>query len=200
MFTPLNTLPHRDRYAWMISSVVPRPIAWVSTLSKEGVCNLAPFSYFNGVCSDPPIVSIAIGRKRGGVKKDTLTNIEETGELVINVVSASLLERMVATSGEYAPEVDEFEVAGLTPVPSSMVQPPRVREALLSFEAKLVRVVEVGAQPTGLVLAELIAVHCDDSILDAGGFPDPSKLNPISRLGGQYYANLGELTVIDRPR
>lgn len=199
MFITLDTLSHRDRYAWMISSVIPRPIAWVSTISADGVPNLAPFSYFNGVCSDPPTVTIAIGRKRGGVKKDTLANIEETGELVINLVSEPMLQKMVLTSGEYEPDVDEFEVAQLTRVASTIVKPPRVDEAQLSFESRLVQVIEVGKQPTALVLAELIAVHCDEEILDSAGFPDAAKLAPVSRLGGQWYATLGDLKRVDRP-
>lgn len=199
MIVKLADLSHRERYAWMIASIIPRPIAWISTLSSDGVRNLAPFSFFNGICSDPPTVSIAIGRKRGGVRKDTLTNIEETGELVINIVPERLTEAMVASSGEYPSDVDEFEVAGVTAADSTDVRVPRVAEAELSFEAMLDRIIEVGEQPTALVLATLLTIHCSDAILDDDHLPDASKLSPVSRLGGQDYATLGTFVRIARP-
>lgn len=199
MILELDDLSQRDRYAWMITSIIPRPIAWVSTLSIDGVRNLAPFSFFNGICSDPPTVSIAIGRKRAGVRKDTLTNIEETRELVINIVPEKFTKEMVTTSGEYPPDVDEFEVAGLTAADSVHIRPPRVAQADLSFEAVLDRIVEVGEQPTALILARLLTIHCSDAILGENGLPDPRRLAPISRLGGHDYATLGELLRIERP-
>ena len=127
MIINMKDLRSRERYAWMISSVIPRPIAFVSTISEKGITNLAPFSYFNAVSSRPPILSIAIGPKRGGVVKDTLANIEATKELVVNVVTEGIAQLMVKTSGEWDPDISEFEVSGLTPVESTTVKPPRVK-------------------------------------------------------------------------
>ncbi len=199
MIIDFRTLPPRDRYRWMIASVVPRPIAFVSTISNEGQTNLAPFSYFNGVSSDPPVVSIAIGTKAGGVVKDTLRNIEQNGELVINIVSEEIAEPMVLCSGEWPSEQSEFDLSGLTAVPSQLVKPPRVGESPLSLECRLLQVVKVGEPATSLVLASVLMLHVDDEML-VDGLPDPARLRPLARLGGNSYARLGELFEISRPR
>lgn len=194
-----NSLPARERYKWLISSIVPRPIAFVSTVSPAGIHNLAPFSYFNGVSSRPPIVSIAIGVKRDGTPKDTLRNIEATGELVINVVTEAIATPMVLTSGEYPYEESEFEISGLTALASTAVKPPRVKECPIQLECRLEQVIRVGDDPIGLVLARVELMHVDDGVLTAGTV-DPLKLKPLSRLGGNLYAALGELMELARPR
>lgn len=193
-------LPTRERYAWMTATVLPRPIAFVSTVSPDGVVNLAPFSYFNGVSSTPPILSVAIGPKRGGVSKDTIRNIESTGELVINVVPRAIAELMVKTSGDYDPDVSEFDVSGLTRVPSQLVRPPRVGECPIAFECRCLQVVKVGAPnlATSLVLAEVLLLHVADDVLTDGRV-DPRKVDPVARLGGSLYATLGEVWEIPRP-
>ncbi|MGK2856776.1 MAG: flavin reductase family protein [Thermoanaerobaculia bacterium] len=195
--TPLST---RERYAWMTATVLPRPIAFVSTVSPEGVVNLAPFSYFNGVSSTPPVLSVAIGPKRAGVLKDTIRNIEATGELVINIVPRSIAELMVRTSGDYEPDVSEFDLSGLTRVPSELVGPPRVGECPIAFECRAIQVVKVGAPSlaTSLVLAEVVLLHVSDDVL-TGGRVDPRKVAPVARLGGSLYATLGEVWEIARP-
>lgn len=192
------TLGTRERYQWLISAVVPRPVAFVSTISANGVFNLAPFSYFNGVSSTPPILSIAIGPRGRDEQKDTLSNIEENGELVVNVVSESIAEQMVICSGDWPPEQSEFDISGLTPLPSSIVRPPRVAESHISFECRSVQIVPVGNPPTGLVLAEVLLIHADEEVL-TDGIPDPRKLRPLARLGGTLYASLGEILSIPRP-
>jgi flavin reductase (DIM6/NTAB) family NADH-FMN oxidoreductase RutF len=195
----LQTLPARDRYRWLISSIIPRPIAFVSTISPAGIHNLAPFSYFNGVSSRPPVISIAIGVKRDGTPKDSLRNIESNGELVVNIVNETIARPMVLTSGEYPYEESEFDLSGLTPVPSTVVAPPRVEECPIQMECRLVQVVRVGADPIGLVLAEVIVMHVGEEVI-TDGLIDPRKLNPVSRLGGNMYATLGELFEIARPK
>lgn len=192
------TLSTRERYQFLISSIVPRPVAFVSTIDGSGVSNLAPFSYFNGVSSSPPVVSIAIGPKSRETRKDTLRNIEGNGELVINVVSEAIAEQMVLCSGEWPPEQSEFDISGLTPLPSSIVRPPRVAECHISFECRAVQIVPVGNPPTGLVLAEILLIHADENVL-TDGVPDPRKLRPLARLGGTLYASLGEILSIPRP-
>ncbi len=194
-----DELSRLDRYRWMIGAIVPRPIAFVSTVSPEGVTNLAPFSFFNGICSTPPILSLAIGRKKGGEPKDTLRNLTQTGELVVNLVTEPMGQAMVATSGNWPAEVSEFAECGFSEAPSQKVRAPRVAQSPLSLECSLVQTLEVGAIPTTLVLAEVQLIHVADEVL-VDGFPDPAKLAPLGRLGGQSYAGLGPVIQIDRPR
>src|SRR5262249_40067422 len=132
-------LDRRAAYKLMISLIVPRPIAWVSTVSPEGAHNLAPFSYFNGISSHPPIVMIAVGA-RHGERKDTWRNIQQTGEFVVNVVVPELVDAMVLSSGEFPPEVDEFKEAGVSPLPSKRIKPPRIAESPVSLECALERI------------------------------------------------------------
>lgn len=181
-----------ERYFWMIASIVPRPIALTSTVSLEGVTNVAPFSFFNGVCADPPILSISIGNRRDGTPKDTLINARDTGELVVNLPSVSLARQVVDASAALPFGESEFDFAGLAPVASVKVQPPRVAESMLSLECRTHQIIEVGRGPQYLVLAEVVLVHADESIL-TDGLPDASKLEPLARLGGKSYAALGRI-------
>lgn len=194
----------RDIYFLMISTIVPRPIAFVSTRSASGVDNLAPFSYFNGICSKPPMLSLSIGHRRWQgelVKKDTLRNIEETGEFVVNAATLPLLEKVNQSSAEYPPDVSEFEELGLTPLPSDLVKPPRVKESPVQMECRLHRVLMLGDPPlNGLVIGEVVRFHVDDAIWDsARSMVDPEKLQPISRLGGTLYSTLGQILSLPRP-
>ena len=191
MHVDIKDLSGRARYEWMIRAIVPRPIAFVSTVSAGGAPNLAPFSYFNGVTGRPPVVSIAIGNRRGGARKDTLRNIEETGELVINAVTEEIAQPMADCGPDWPPGVDEFAVAGLTGVPSDLVRPPRVAESPLAMECRLYRLVPVENTAT-LVLAEILRIHAREEIL-TDGLPDPAKFRPLGRLGGDDYAGLGPI-------
>lgn len=192
------SLTPKDRYRWMISSIVPRPIALVATVSAEGVANLAPFSYFTGISSTPPVLAISVGPKRGGHRKDTIRNVEATRELVVNVVSEDLARPMVLTSADWPAERSEFEVAGLTPAPSDLVRPPRVAESPLAMECRLLQTIPVGPDPTWIILGEIVRIHVRDDVM-TDGFPDPRKLRPLARLGGDSYAGLGEVFEMVRP-
>jgi flavin reductase (DIM6/NTAB) family NADH-FMN oxidoreductase RutF len=199
-----KTSPARDIYFLMISAIVPRPIAFVSTRSAAGVTNLAPFSYFNGVTSKPPLVSISIGQRRWEgklVKKDTLRNIEETGEFVVNAATEPLLERLNQTSAEYPPNVSEIEAAGLTPLPSDIVAPPRIKESPIHLECRLERIIWLGDEPqNGLVIGEVVRFHIDEAVWDPENRTiDPERLKPVSRLGGTLYGALGGITSLPRP-
>jgi len=196
----LKLVPTRERYAWMTATILPRPIAFVSTVSPGGVVNLAPFSYFNGVSSTPPVLSIAVGPKRGGVQKDTIRNVEATGELVVNIVPRRIAEAMVKTAGEYGPEVSGFAAPGLHLLPSQIVRPPRVGECPIAFECRCIQVVKVGPPEltTSLILAEVVLLHVDDAALTDGRV-DARKIDPVARLGGTEYATLGEVWEIVRP-
>jgi flavin reductase (DIM6/NTAB) family NADH-FMN oxidoreductase RutF len=195
----LNRLATRERYAWMIGAILPRPIAFVSTISPEDVPNLAPFSYFNGVSSTPPILSVAVGPKRDGVQKDTVRNVEATGELVVNVVTEAFGEAMVKTASDWAADVSEFDVSGLTPVASRLVRPFRVGESPVSFECRVVKIVKVGREgfETSLILAEVLLLHVADEVL-RNGLPDAEKIRPLARLGGDLYAGIGPVRAIPR--
>ena len=178
--------------------LIPRPIAWVSTRSKDGIDNLAPFSFYGGVAANPPIVSLGIGR-RAGKHKDTSQNLLDTKECVINLTSVELSEKMVNTSAELPPEIDEFEIAGLEKMKATDVKPPRLKDAKVAMEGKLYKHIEVGNSPGDMILVEIVRIHVDDSILDDRGKPDVSKIDPLARLGGRKYASLNEAWEITRP-
>jgi flavin reductase (DIM6/NTAB) family NADH-FMN oxidoreductase RutF len=178
--------------------LIPRPIAWVSTKSKAGIDNLAPFSFYGGVSANPPIVSLGIGR-RAGKHKDTSQNLIDTGECVIHLTSVELSEKMIKTSAELPPEDDEFEIAGLEKAKSTDVKPPRLRDARVALEGKLYQHLEVGNGPGDMLLVEIIRIHIDDGMLDERGRPDSSKLDTLARLGGRQYASLTEAWEIIRP-
>ena len=158
--------PFDSNHKLMIGSILPRPIAFVSTKSKDGILNLAPFSYFNGVCSNPPTVMFAPARRGyDGLTKDTLNNIRDTEEFVVNIVSEQIAEPMVACATDFNKDVDEFEVSGLTPVDSIKVVPPRVKESKVSFECTLNTIVPVGEPGPGggfVVIGTIIMFHVDD--------------------------------------
>lgn len=194
MLVEPDGLDTKALYRLMISIVVPRPIAWTSTISADGVLNAAPFSYFQALSSKPPVVMISVGRRRGGAAKDTRSNIEATREFVVNLVSEGSGPRMVRTSIDYPPEVSEFAEAGLTPVPSAKVKPPRIGESAVSLECRLDRILDVGT--SGVCIGEVVAIHLRDDVLAADGTVDPWKLRPLARLGGASYAALREVTEI----
>ncbi|SNZ06729.1 NADH-FMN oxidoreductase RutF, flavin reductase (DIM6/NTAB) family [Persephonella hydrogeniphila] len=181
----VKKLEPKQIYKLMTSIIVPRPIAWISTVSKKGVYNLAPFSYFGGISSEPPLIMVSIGSKSPGEKKDTWKNIEETGEFVINMVTKEVLAEMNITALPFEEEVDEFEKAGLTPVPSTVVKPPRVKESPVSVECRRYEIIEIGKM--GVVLGEILNVHVRDDILNEKGYVDTTKLEIVGRLGGANY-------------
>jgi len=183
----LDDLTIRDVYKLLSGSVVPRPIAWVSTVSRDGIRNLAPFSFFTVASWNPPTLCFSIGpgvnETRAG-PKDTLVNIQETRQFVVNVVTYPLAEQMQRSSANFAPEVDEFEVAGVTPVAGRRVAAPRVLEAPIQMECELDRIVEVGANH--LVLGRLVCYHIRDDCYLGDCKVDIKKLQPVGRLAGNY--------------
>jgi len=188
-FDPAALAP-RDLYRLMISCIIPRPIAFVTTLSKEGVSNLAPFSFFNGVSSDPPVISIAVATKRDGSKKDTWRNIEETGEFVVNVVVPEIMDAVIIGARELPHNVSELDLSGLRTLPSLKVKPPRLAASPIHLECTLLRIVEV--EETGLILGRVVRVHAKDEIVD-GGRVDPRRLTFVGRLGDDLYCKVNDL-------
>jgi len=184
-----------DVYRFLISAVVPRPIAFVSSTGSHGH-NLAPFSYFIPLSSSPPLLGISVNLRRGE-PKDTVANIRETGDFVINVVTAEMTERMVRSSGDWPAHMDEFEVAGFTPAPSQRVKSPSVAESPIHLECRLYREIELG--DTTFVIGEMLVAVVNDAVLTDGRV-DVLKLRPVGRLGGEGYALIGDLLQFPRPR
>jgi flavin reductase (DIM6/NTAB) family NADH-FMN oxidoreductase RutF len=184
------TISARDAYRLMISCIIPRPIAFVTTLSRAGASNLAPFSFFNGVTSDPPILSLAVSTKRDGSKKDTWRNIEETGEFVVNVVVAELMDAVIVGARELPHGVSELELAKLQTLPSVRVKPPRLAASPVQMECTLLKIVEV--EETGLILGRVVMFHAKDEVVD-GGRVDPRRLTFVGRLGGDAYCRVNDI-------
>lgn len=194
-------LSHSELYGHMIRLITPRPIAWVSTVSNEGVPNLAPYSYFNAVGSNPPTLMFCPANRPDGTPKDTLANIQANGEFVVNVVSFDLAEQMNQSAAAYETDVSEFEACGLTAAESSLVKPQRVAEARAHFECRLHSVIQLGTGPGGanLVLGRIVAIRVDDEVLDDRSRADPAKLDTVGRLGGISYTRTTDRFDIDRP-
>ncbi len=183
-------------YRFMIGVVVPRPIAFVSTVSAAGTFNVAPFSYFNAITNRPPLLGISINR-RAGEPKDTLSNIREVGDFVVNLVDEPLLERMVQTSGDWPADVDEFALSGLTPIASDLVKSPRVAESPVGMECRLHRLIELG--DAFFTVGEIVRAHVVDGVLTDGRV-DIAKLRPVGRLGGEGYSVVREVLHQARPK
>jgi flavin reductase (DIM6/NTAB) family NADH-FMN oxidoreductase RutF len=197
----LPALKPRDAYAWMISTILPRPIAWVSTISADGRTNLAPFSFFQGVCANPPTLMFVPVNTRDGAKKDTTRNIEAVPEFVVNLVPFALAEQMNASSAMLPHGESEFEKFGIAAAPSEKVRPPRVAAAPVAFECALDRIVHIGEGPlaANVMFGRILVAHVSDTVLDAEGQPDPAKLDLIARLGGDGYARTTDRFSLERP-
>ena len=182
--------PFSETHKLMIGSIVPRPIALVSTTSNNGINNLAPFSYFNGVCSKPPTIMFAPARRGwDGKEKDTLINIRNTKEFSINIVSEDIGEKMVKCSTDYKKEVDEYFKSGLSPIPSKKIKPPIVSESKISLECTLNQIVQIGKDDAGsgfIVIGTIVLFHIDDEVYDNGRII-LDKLQPLGRVAGNGY-------------
>jgi flavin reductase (DIM6/NTAB) family NADH-FMN oxidoreductase RutF len=193
---------YRDIYKLMVGVIVPRPIAFVSSISPDGILNLAPFSFFTGISANPPVICFCpMIRGADGSRKDTLRNIEAIPEFVVNVVSEEFAEKMNICSTEFPPDVDEFAMSGLTPIPSDLVRPPRVKESHINMECRLVQIVDVSAKPLGgsIVLGEVLRFHIDDELFENFKI-DPDKLHAIGRMGGPTYTRTTDRFDMVRPK
>lgn len=180
-------------YHTMVSAIVPRPIAWVSTVAESGQLNLAPYSFFMGVTANPPSLAFAPVNKPDGAKKDTVINIESTEQFVVNIVPHRLAEQMNLTSGQFDHGVSEFEKAGLTARPSTVVSPPGVLESPIQIECRLIQIVPVGEGPgaANLIIGEIVWMHLADDILTDNRI-DTQKLDAVGRLGGASYCRTAD--------
>ena len=195
-----------DIYKLMTGLIVPRPVALVSTLDKNGVANVAPFSFFAGVGSNPPTVLFCPSLRSNAAdrpddRKDTLRNVEQTGEFVINVVSSSIAEASNLAAAEVSPEVDEFRIAGLTPIPSEVVRVPRVAESPAHFECKLLQIVFTG-QGSGagvIVLGEIVRIHVAAALEESFRI-DPAGLDAVGRMAGNTWVHTRDRFDLARPK
>src|SRR4051812_14406430 len=203
MLFDFSEIDARARHKLVISTVTPRPIAWVTSQDANGVLNAAPFSFFNAFSTDPPVIAVGVGSypsSKGPRAKDTRANIMALGEFVVNLVSEELAQAMNITAIEFEPHVDELEQAGLLTRASTRVTPPRIADAPVSMECKLVQIVELGAK-TGLVLGEIVAMHVrDDLVIDpAKYYVNTPKMKLIGRMhGAGWYARTSDLFEMPR--
>ena len=192
-------LAPRARYKLLVSTITPRPIAWVLSQDSRGLLNAAPFSFFNAFAGDPPVIGIGIGSHAPGRAKDTRANIAETGEFVVNLVSEEVAQAMNVTAIEFERGVNELAEAGLTTRPSVRVKPPRIAESPVSMECELLQIVDLGA--SGLVLGRVVAMHIrDEAVLDAANcHVDTPRLKLIGRMHGSgWYARTSDLFEMPR--
>ncbi|HET6235705.1 MAG TPA: flavin reductase family protein [Acetobacteraceae bacterium] len=190
MLFDLTTLKDENAYKLLVSTVVPRPIAWVTTQDVDGSVNAAPFSFFNAVSGKPPVVAIGIGGRAPGDVKDTGGNIRRTGQFVVNLVSNALAEQMNITAIDFDKQINELQQAGLTTAPSTHVAPPRIAESPVSFECERLVIVEVGVD-RAVVLGSVLAIHIKDEFVlnPERCYVDTPKLDLIGRMhGGGWYA------------
>ncbi|WP_077620564.1 flavin reductase family protein [Bacillus sinesaloumensis] len=196
-----SEISERDNYKLLIGSIIPRPIAFVTSKSDLGTLNGAPFSYFNIVSSNPPLISLSIQRKDGKMK-DTARNIIEGKEFVVHIVDESNVDKINKTAASLPPNESEVELAGLTPVESSKVDVPGIKEAKIRLECKLEHSVELGDTDLSgcdLLIGKVLQFHVDEELYSNGRI-DQEKLGAVSRLAGNYYAKIGDVFEIERPK
>ncbi|WP_456437272.1 flavin reductase family protein [Desulfurobacterium sp.] len=169
----------------IFNTVVPRPIAWITTVSADGIVNLAPFSFYNAITTKPPLLFVSIGKRKDGTEKDTVRNIKETGEFVINVVTETFLEEMVKTGENLPPEESEVEKFNIETVPSTKVKPPIVKGVPAAFECTLKEILEIGDTPMNVVIGEVVAIHYIEEIIN-------SSKGIVGRLGGKRYTVISD--------
>jgi flavin reductase (DIM6/NTAB) family NADH-FMN oxidoreductase RutF len=200
----INPADHKvsEIYKLMVGLIVPRPVALVSTVDRDGVPNVAPFSFFSGVGSNPPTVLFCPAlRSSGDQRKDTLRNVEQTGEFVINIVSGAIAAAANATAADVGPEVDEFLLAGLTAIPSEVVRAPRVAESPAQMECKLLQIVFTKQEPGAgvIVLGEIVRIHVNAE-LEQNFRIDPAKLDAVGRMAGNTWVHTHERFELERPK
>ncbi|MFJ5716783.1 flavin reductase family protein [Neobacillus sp. NPDC093127] len=195
------SLSERENYKFLIGSIIPRPIAFVTTISKDGVLNGAPFSYFNIVSSNPPMISLSIQRSEGR-QKDTARNVIESRQFVVHIVDEQNVGKINKTAANLPPEVSEIELANLTPVESVKISVPGVKEAKIRMECSLEHSLELGGSGTpgcDLIIGKVVQFHIESDIYENGRI-DPRGLAAVSRLAGNNYAKIGEVFEIERPK
>ncbi|NHM31190.1 flavin reductase family protein [Neobacillus terrae] len=197
-----KSLPDKENYKFLTGSIIPRPVAFVTSLSNDGVLNGAPFSYFNIVSSTPPLISISVQRK-AGERKDTARNILECGEFVVHITDEENVEKINVTAASLPPHESEIPAAGLTPIDSTVIKVSGVKEAKIRFECILEKSLELGdidGEPAcDLIIGRVVQYHINEDLYDQGRINE-LKLSAISRLAGNNYAKTGEIFSLERPK
>ncbi|GAB4492313.1 MAG: hypothetical protein OHK0031_15340 [Anaerolineales bacterium] len=202
MEQPAASLNWNAAYKLLSGAILPRPIGWISTVNAAGQPNLAPFSFFNVVCANPPTVLFCpMIRSATGGAKDTLNNARASGEFVVNIVTAALAEVVNRSSVEAPPEINEFDFAGVSPAPSAVVRPPRVAQSPIHLECRVTQIIEISARPGGgsIVIGEVIHFHVADELLLGGDKINLSALQPIGRLAGNLFSRVESTFEMERP-
>ncbi len=192
-----KTFSSREVYNLLVSAVVPRPIAFITSMNKKGKVNAAPYSFFNAIASSPPLVIISAARKKGAMKH-TAENILDVKEFVVNIVTEEWLQSMKISSADFPPEISELERSSLTLAPSVTIRTPRIAESPVNLECTLYRHLEVGNEPVDLIIGEITQFHVKDELYSLGAI-DQKKLKPVARMGGKYYATIENLFEMERP-
>ncbi|BFH71472.1 flavin reductase [Paenibacillus dendritiformis] len=196
-----ETQTERDNYKLLIGSIIPRPIAFITTLSRDGVLNAAPYSYFNIVSANPPMVSVSVQRKNG-IYKDTSRNIIETGSFVVHISDEDYIEAINLTAANLPPEESEVSLAKLTSIPSEKIDVPGIAEAKIRMECTLEQSIALGGTPSSpacdLIIGRVECFHIAEDLYENGRI-DARQLKPVSRLAGHNYSKLGEIFTIERP-
>jgi len=202
MEQPAASLSWNAAYKLLSGAILPRPIGWISTVNAAGQPNLAPFSFFNIVCANPPTVLFCpMIRSATGGAKDTLNNVRATGEFVVNIVTEALAAAVNRSSVEASPEIDEFACAGVSAAPAVAVRPPRVAQSPIHLECRVMQIIEISGQPGGgsIVIGEVIHFHVADELLIGGDKIDLSALQPIGRLAGNLFSRVDAPFEMERP-
>ncbi|MGD9922505.1 MAG: flavin reductase family protein [Pseudorhodoplanes sp.] len=183
-------LDAKSVYKILAGTVVPRPIALTSTVSAAGIRNLAPFSFFNVLSHHPPLLTLSIGtREPNGEDKDTVNNLKDVGEFVVNIVNDKIVQAQSTCATHFPPGVDEFDVSGLTPVPSLLVRPPRVKESPVNFECRVLQILKLPESPSSLVIGQICLFHLREDVIDKDGRIITTQLRPVGRLAGDEYCH-----------
>ncbi|KAA1156364.1 flavin reductase family protein [Pseudoalteromonas fuliginea] len=201
MFLDLTVNKELNVYSYLVGGISPRPIAWISTLSSDGVANIAPYSFFTVASCNPPVLSVTQVNPRDKPSKDTLINLLATKECVINIVSHELVEKMNQSCANYPSDVSEFDAANITKIDSQMVAVPSVADSKARYECKLREVISISNEPGGgkMMLLDVVGICIDDEVM-SGGYIDPELLNAVGKMGGDYFSTTKDKFLLKRPQ